>query len=135
MVKKFKMINLGSLQYFVRLEVKQDGDGNFGSQQNYANDMLSKFNMLNCDKTSIPMNSNEKLQFEDGTSKADATYFRQLIGGLNYLTHTHHDIAFPISLLSRFMHSPIQHLGTAKRIVGFGTLSSKFQIILAIHIK
>lgn len=46
--------------------------------------------------------------------------FRNLVGGLNYLSHTRPDIAFSVSLISRFMHSPSkQHLGAAKRILRY----------------
>ncbi|XP_043814061.1 secreted RxLR effector protein 161-like [Manihot esculenta] len=66
------------------------------------------------------MNLNEKLQAEDGTEKADVTYFQRMVGGLNYLSHTRPDIAFSVSVLSRFMHSPTKHhLGAAKRVLRY----------------
>ena len=118
MKKKFEMSDLGLLHFFLGLEVKQVEDGVFVSQRKYAVDLLKKFNMLNCKVVATPMNSNEKLQAEDGTERADARRFRSLVGGLIYLTHTRPDIAFAVGVISRFMHCPSkQHLGAAKRLL------------------
>ncbi|XP_038704708.1 uncharacterized mitochondrial protein AtMg00810-like [Tripterygium wilfordii] len=114
------MSDLGSLHFFLGLEVKQGKDGVFVSQKKYATDLLKKFNMLNCKMAATPMNVNEKLQLEDGTEKANARNFRSLVGGLIYLTNTRPDIAFSMSIVSRFMHSPSkQHFGAAKRIMRY----------------
>jgi len=57
-----------------------------------------------------------KARAEDGTGKANTRYFRSIVGGLNYLSHTRPDIAHSVSTVSRFMHSPsMHHLGAAKR--------------------
>jgi len=74
--------------------VKQGVDGIFISQRKYAMDILKKFNMGNCKVPAMPMNVNEKLCRDDGAELANATYFRSLVGGLNYLTHIKLDIAF-----------------------------------------
>ncbi|XP_074299655.1 secreted RxLR effector protein 161-like [Silene latifolia] len=66
------------------------------------------------------MNINEKLKRQDGTEQADGRMYRSLVGGLNYLTHTRPDIAFPVSVVSRYMHNPTrQHFGAAKRILRY----------------
>lgn len=109
MMKKFEMKDLGALHYFLGLEVMQKDDGIFVSQMKYATDLLKMFNMLNCKVVATPMNLNEKLQAEDSTDITDAKYFRSLIGGLIYLSHTRPDIAFSISVVSRFMQNPTKH--------------------------
>ncbi|KAK2976159.1 hypothetical protein RJ640_001087 [Escallonia rubra] len=106
--------------YFLGLEVKQGKDGIFISQKKYATDLLKKFNMLNCKVAATPMNVNEKLKIEDGTQSTDGRFFRSLVGGLIYLTHTRPDIAFSVGVVSRFMHNPTaHHLGAAKRILHY----------------
>ncbi|KAK2981110.1 hypothetical protein RJ640_021164 [Escallonia rubra] len=106
--------------YFLGLEVKQGKDGIFISQKKYATDLLKKFNMLNCKVAATPMNVNEKLKIEDGTQSTDGRFFRSLVGGLIYLTHTRPDIAFSVGVVSRFMHNPTaHHLGAAKRILRY----------------
>ena len=120
MMKKFEMSDLGLLHYFLGLEVKQGVDGIFISQRKYAMDLLKKFNMVNYKVAVIPMNVNEKLCRDDGAEMANATYFRSLVGGLNYLSHTRPDIAFSVGVVSRFMHNPSKlHLGAAKRILRY----------------
>ncbi|GKU85713.1 hypothetical protein SLEP1_g340 [Rubroshorea leprosula] len=83
----------------------------------------------NCKMSATPMNTNEKLTVDDGTPRANEKYFRSMVGGLMYLTHTRHDIMFSISLVSRFMHNPsVHHLGTAKRILCYIRATSNFGI-------
>ena len=120
MKKEFEMSNLGLLHYFLGLEVKQVEDRIFVSQRKYAIDLLKRFNVLNCKVVATPMNLNEKLQPSDGTEEVNSSYFRSLVGGLIYLTHTRPDIAFSVGLISIFMHSPsMHHLGAAKRILRY----------------
>ena len=118
MKKKFEMTDLGDLQYFLGLEVKQLKDGIFVSQRKYAADLLKRFNTLNCKVATTLMNLNEKLQIDDGTEQANERYFRSLVGGLIYSTHTQPDIAFSVGVISRFMHGPSKHhLGAGKRVL------------------
>lgn len=120
MTKEFEMTDLGKLQYFLGLEVIQAKDGVFISQKKYAKDLLHRFHMHNAKPAATPMNTSEKLRHEDGTEAADASYYRSLVGGLNYLTHTRPDIMHSVSVLSRYMHSPtMQHLGAAKRVLRY----------------
>lgn len=119
-MKNFEMTDLGLLQCFLGIEVIQGEDGIFATQKKYVVDLVKKFNMSNCEKALTPMNINEKLQREDGTEQADARIYRSLVGGLNYLTHTRPDIAFSVSVVSRYMHNPTkQHFGAAKKILRY----------------
>lgn len=66
------------------------------------------------------MNLNEKLQLNDRTEEANSSYFRSLVGGSIYLTHSRPNIAFLVRVFSRFMHSPSKHhLGAAKRVLHY----------------
>jgi hypothetical protein len=72
------------------------------------------------------MNLKEKINKNDGTNKVDEGLYRSLIGCLMYLTTTRSDIAFDVSLLSRFMHYASEsHLQGEKRIVRYinGTIN------------
>ncbi|XP_052308549.1 uncharacterized mitochondrial protein AtMg00810-like [Populus trichocarpa] len=122
----FEMTDLGLMSYFLGMEVKQSDDGIFICQQKYTKEILKKFHMESCKSTSTPMNLKEKFSKNDGTNKADEGQYRSLIGCLMYLTATRSDIAFAVSLLSRFMHCASElHLQAAKRIVRYvkGTIS------------
>lgn len=110
MMKEIEMSNLGLLHYFLGIEVKQHVDGIFISQRKYAMDLLKKFNMLNCKMAATPMNMYEKLCRNDGGKLVNATLFRSIIGGLNYLHNTTLDIAFSVGVVSRFMHNPTKFI-------------------------
>ncbi|XP_019267120.1 PREDICTED: uncharacterized protein LOC109244478 [Nicotiana attenuata] len=117
---------LGLLHHFLGLEVTQEDDGVFVSQQSYAEAMLRKFNMFGCKAVPTPLTSNEKLMKNDGGRKVDSTLYRSIIGSLMYLMATRPDIMFATSLLSRFMQSPSHiYLGSAKRVLRYikGTLA------------
>jgi len=107
MKKEFEMTDLGVLLYFLELLVKQVEDGIFFVPRKVCKrSSFQVWGILNCKAAAIPMNSNEKLQLEDGTGAVEPSIYRCLIVGLNYLTHTHPDIRFSVSVLSRFMHIP-----------------------------
>ncbi|RVW37574.1 Retrovirus-related Pol polyprotein from transposon RE1 [Vitis vinifera] len=120
MLKVFEMTDLGLMSYFLGMEVKQDHGGVFISQKKYAKEILNKFHMDDCKRTSTPMNQKEKFSKDDGTEKVDESQYRSLIGCLMYLTATRPDIMFSVSLLSRFMHCASEvHFQAAKRIVRY----------------
>ncbi|PHU13601.1 hypothetical protein BC332_14806 [Capsicum chinense] len=59
-------------------------------------------------------------KLEDGIDLANPSHSRSLIRGLNYMTHTHPDIMFSLSMLSRYMYNPTkQHLGSTKRVLHY----------------
>ena len=70
--------------------------------------------------TSTPMNMKEKFSKNDRTNKANEGQYRSLIGCLMYLTAIRSNIAFDVSLLSRFMYCASElHLQPAKKIVRY----------------
>ena len=107
---KFEMKDLGSLHYFLSLEVWQNLGEIFLSQGKYIVDVLERFGMMDCKSMSTPMVSNlKKLNDSDfGSDSIDPTMYRQLIGSLLYLVHTRLDICFTVSALSQFMADPRQ---------------------------
>lgn len=114
------MSDLGLLYYFLGIEVSQMKNGIFISQKKYAENVLTKFNMLGCKPVATPLVANNKMKKLDGAEKADATKYRSLIGSLLYLTSTRPDIMFCASMLSRYMEEPSQiHYGAAKRVLRY----------------
>ena len=114
-MKVLKMTDLGFLHYFVGIEVKQGDERTFITQRKYTEDLLNQYGMKSCKAMATLMNTNDKLQHEDGSSNGDAKQYRRLIGKLMYVTHTQFDICFFVGMLSRFMNSPTKsHLGAAK---------------------
>lgn len=102
----FEMTVLALLKYFLVLEVMQGEEGTFIFQKKYAEDVLKRFNVMNYEATTTPMNIKENLQREDGTEKANSILFRNLVGCLNYLMHIRPNITFFIDVVSRFCKVP-----------------------------
>ncbi|KAD5317079.1 hypothetical protein E3N88_17025 [Mikania micrantha] len=120
MVKEFEMTDLGLLQYFLGLEVSQMKTGIFLSQKKYTGELLKKFGMTSCKFAATPMSPGDRLIVDDGGQDIDGYRFRSLVGGLIYVTHSRPDIAFAVSILSRFMHCPSHHhFGAGKRILRY----------------
>ena len=66
------------------------------------------------------MNSNVKLQRNDGSGDANAKRYRSLVGAIIYLSNTRPDIMYAVILVSRFMNKPSRHhFGAAKRILRY----------------
>ncbi|KAK2969266.1 hypothetical protein RJ640_006259 [Escallonia rubra] len=54
MTKEFEMTDIGEMSYFFGVEVKQMEDGIFMSQKKYAEQILSRFRMKDCNPVAIP---------------------------------------------------------------------------------
>uniref|UniRef100_A0A2N9HY75 Reverse transcriptase Ty1/copia-type domain-containing protein n=1 Tax=Fagus sylvatica TaxID=28930 RepID=A0A2N9HY75_FAGSY len=86
--QQFEMKDLGTLSYFLGLEVTSSSDGYYLSQAKYASDLLSKAGLTDSKTVSTPLELNVKLNTTDGEPLSDATLYRQLVGSLIYLTVT-----------------------------------------------
>lgn len=75
---------------------------------------------MGCRATETPIDSNLKLQLVKVEDVVDRDKFQCLIGRLIYLSHTHPDIAFAVSMVSQFMHSPRhEHFNVVYRILRY----------------
>ena len=68
-------------------------------------DMLSQTGKLGVKPCSTPMTSNGQIT-KKGDLFEDPKRYKRLVGKLNYLTVTRPDIAYSLSVLSRYMSSP-----------------------------
>jgi hypothetical protein len=74
--------------------------------------------MLGCKAVDNPVEQNKKLEESDVSSLVDKGRNQQLVGLLIYLSHTHPDNAYAISIVSRFMHTPWEsHMQAIYRIL------------------
>jgi hypothetical protein len=128
----FSIKDMGSLHFFLGMEVIPTTAGLFLSQHKYIHDILSNTNMLGAKEVSTPLSTTIALQLIDGTSSVDSTEFRRVIGGLQYLSLTHPNISFAVNKLSQFMHKPsTTHWTAAKRLLRY----LKHTIYHGIHIR
>ena len=107
MISEFEMSNLGSMSYFLGLEVQQNEAGIFISQQKYLND-LEKFNLKFCNHIKTPMVLGQNLKLDDGEEKVDARVYRSLVDSLLYLTNSRPNVLYAIRFFFffRFMKNP-----------------------------
>ena len=99
----FEMKDLGTLSYFLGLEVTSSSDGYYLSQAKYAFDLLFKAGIIDNKTVSTPLEYNAKLTPLDGEPIFDATRYHQLVGSLIYLIVTCSDISHTVGMVSKFM--------------------------------
>ncbi|KAK9931774.1 hypothetical protein M0R45_019038 [Rubus argutus] len=133
MMREFEMSNLGKMKYFLGIEVLQLSDGIFIDQKKYAMDVLKRFGMEGSNAVLNPIVPGFKISKDETGVEVDATFYKQIVGSLMYLTATRPDLMYAVSLISRYMSQPTElHHMAAKRIlryvqgtVNFGILYKK----------
>uniref|UniRef100_A0A1S4AGJ5 Uncharacterized mitochondrial protein AtMg00810-like n=1 Tax=Nicotiana tabacum TaxID=4097 RepID=A0A1S4AGJ5_TOBAC len=98
--------DLGRLHYFLGLEVFYKSNRVLISQRKFALDPLNEYDCFAYNSLSSPLDPILKLKANEGTLLPDPTYYRKLVGKLNFLTNTRLDIAYSVQLLSQFMQAP-----------------------------
>ncbi|KAL6320707.1 hypothetical protein AAG906_008707 [Vitis piasezkii] len=99
----FSVKDMGSLHYFLGIEVIPTPQGLFLSQHQYIRDLLSRTSMENAKETLTPMSTTAKLTVQDNSECVDSTEYRKIIGALQYLGLTRPDIAFAVNRLSQLL--------------------------------
>ena len=116
----FEIKDLGTLKYFIGMEFARSKKGIFVSQRKYVLDLLSETGLLGCKVADTPIEPNVKLQPAKPEDVVNRDRFQRLVGRLIYLSHTRPDIAFAVSMISQFMHSPgEEHFEAAYRILRY----------------
>lgn len=116
---KFAMKDLGSLSYFLGIEVLYHGPSVILSQTKYASDLLTKAGMQDC-KPSLSPSSAKPAQFTPNPEFHDVHWFRTIVGSLQYLTLTKPEIAFAVNLACQHMHNPkYSNFVAVKRILRY----------------
>lgn len=129
MMNEFEMKDLGIMKYFLGMEVYQSKDEIFICHTKYAQDMLNKFDMIDCHPSPTPSAHGEVLCRDDGADLVDEKTYRSIVGRLIFLTHTRLDITNSFSLVSRYMINPSEiHMKAAKRILRYVKCTLKFGI-------
>eukprot|EP00253_Pinus_taeda_P035523 PITA_35523 len=118
--KRFSMIDMGLLNFFLGLEIHQRDYGITISQPKYVRDLLARFHMSDCKPAATPFLSGIKLENGKDTPLVDCTLYRQLVGSLLYLTHSHPALSYVVGVVSRYMQEPHElHWNAAKRILRY----------------
>ena len=113
----FVVRDLGDIHYFLGIEVNHTRDGLHLSQSKYIIDILQRYKLDEAKPCLTPLQANIQLSRLEGQPLEDSSYYRQLVGTLQYCTLTRPDIAFVVNKVCQFMHSPTKdHLQAVKRI-------------------
>ncbi|XP_058003644.1 uncharacterized mitochondrial protein AtMg00810-like [Hevea brasiliensis] len=116
--REFEMKDLGSLKYFIEIEVSRSKKGIFLSQRKYALDLLQETSMSACKLADTPVEEGLKLGIESDQVPVDKGRYQRLVGRLMYLAHTRPDLTYALSGVSQFMHNPgEQHMNAIMRIL------------------
>ncbi|GJV29699.1 uncharacterized mitochondrial protein-like protein [Tanacetum coccineum] len=99
MHKRFQMSSMGEVTFFLGLQVKQQSNGIFISQDKYVADILKKFDFLSIRTATTPIESNMPLVKDDDGVDVDVHVYRSMIGSLMYLTASRPDIMFALCLI------------------------------------
>jgi hypothetical protein len=116
----FALKDLGTLNYFLGIEVHHNDQGLILTQEKYVHDLLDCTNMATCHGVPTPMLPLDKLFLDakDKLSPDDATRYHSVVGALQYLSLTHPDISFAVNKVCQFMSSPTKmHLAGVKWII------------------
>ena len=96
---KFDITDLGSLHYFLGIQITHTSTRLFLSQTKYVEELLLKSKMVNA-KPCLPCHG---LLKEDGEPYPNPTVYSSIVGALQYLTFTRPNIAFFVHQVYQFM--------------------------------
>uniref|UniRef100_A0A3Q7GKB4 Reverse transcriptase Ty1/copia-type domain-containing protein n=1 Tax=Solanum lycopersicum TaxID=4081 RepID=A0A3Q7GKB4_SOLLC len=90
------------------------------SLTSFTNHPDHEFDLMHYKSTTSPLYPTEKLRLTEGKLLSDPTYYRKLVGKLNFLANTRMDIAYSVQHLSQFMQSPREpHLKAAYHVLRY----------------
>nr|GEV15343.1 putative ribonuclease H-like domain-containing protein [Tanacetum cinerariifolium] len=117
MKEEFQMSLIGELTFFLGLQVKQNKNGLFVSQDKYVAEILRKFRLTERKLASTPIDIEKTLQKDPNGEDVDVHIYRSMIGLLMYLTSSRPDIMFAVCACAHFQVTPnASHLHAVKRI-------------------
>ena len=105
----FKMTDAGRASWYLGMQLDWVPEGLHIHQSGFIQQALGKYGLLGSRPASIPLDPTRKL-LKETEHTADPKYkttYMSMVGSLNYLqTKTVWAMAFPVSLVSRFMTNP-----------------------------
>ena len=101
--QRFGIKDLGSLKYFLGLEIARNKTNISLTQRKYALEVLKETGMTSCKPVQTPMEQQLKLSKGSGDLISNLGQYRRLIGKLMYLTLSRPDITYAIHRLSQFL--------------------------------
>jgi hypothetical protein len=81
---EFALKDLGTLHYFLGIEVSHAKEGLYLSQKKYTTDVLQRVGMLSCKSASTPLSCSMKISshVDDQLNPEDATWYHSIVSAL-----------------------------------------------------
>ncbi|GKB99349.1 retrovirus-related pol polyprotein from transposon TNT 1-94 [Tanacetum coccineum] len=108
MTAKFKMLMVGKMSFFLRLQISQSPRGIFINQSKYASEIVKKYGLNTTNSVNTPMIENKKLDEDLQGKPVDATLYRSMIRSLMYLTANRLDLNYDVCLCARYQAKPTE---------------------------
>ena len=132
---KWDVTDLGEPSRLLGMQLQRDGQTGsiFLHQQDYIDELLQRFNMVNCKHSATPhqpghyLSKNMSPSNEQEHQDMKLVPYSELVGSLNWLaTRTRPDIANSVGSLCRFISNPgRQHWTAAQRVLRYLAGSSE----------
>ncbi|CAN6707198.1 unnamed protein product [Malus baccata var. baccata] len=109
LAKVFDLKDMGQLTYFLGLQIHYQVDGS-----------IFRAGMESCKPTSTPSKPHYQVLISEGSPIVDPTYYKSIVGALQYLTFTQPDIAHAVNVMCQYMTQPSDlHMHLVKRILRY----------------
>ena len=132
--QRFQMSDMGNAHHYLGMQIRRDRNARiiFLDQEKYIRIILERFNMLDCNAVSTPMETGLKLSKRaDTATPQEINQYQKLMGCLEYAAiATRPDITFSVHRLAQFASNPDTiHYNAAKRILRYLKGTSKFSLV------
>lgn len=118
---QFAMRLLGPIKQFLGIDIVHHDCGITLSQESYISWLLQKAGMSSCKTSPTPLASKKYLLAHDPLYK-NPCFYPSIVGALQYITITRHDVTYAMNTACQFMHQPRQsHFQVVKRILRYLT--------------
>ncbi|XP_070057831.1 uncharacterized protein [Nicotiana tomentosiformis] len=99
---QFKIKDLGSIHYFLCMEITKVDTGFLMTQHKFTSDLLPEFPCQNFFSVVTPLDGSVKLSTDMGEPLSDPSTYRRIVGKLNFLQHTRPHIAYQYNISVNF---------------------------------
>ena len=127
----FGIKDLCQLHYFLGFEVTHLPEGISLSQRKFTQDLLLETGFATAKGVATLLPLHCKLTPNEGELLQDPSYYKTIIGKLNFLTHSRPDLSFAVQTLSQFMQTPrLPHLQALEHTLRYLKGTSRQGILL-----
>src|SRR4051812_40208731 len=100
MSEQYQMSMMGELKFFLGLQIRQQCNDTFISQEKYLKECLKKFGMQDCKGMKTSMPTNGQLGPDENGKDYDQKVYRSMNGSLLYLYASRPDIMLRVCMCS-----------------------------------